>query len=179
MALRVYCTRVDGAKAQWMTLFHQKESHWLFWTCTWNRLDCQWMSWIRFLGSCPTSPVGPSVLRVFFKHLEDSVQNNFIFHLPANLMSWSLHGPCSKPLPWKQLHHSVARGWSVLVMVAARELKEVLTKDRDIPSSVGTGLSREEPAGQRDCRAETIDACLQEITEAMDDDFWTVTYQPA
>lgn len=64
-------------------------------------------------------------------------------------------------------------------MVAARELKEVLTKDRDIPSSVGTGLSREEPAGQRDCRAETIDACMQEITEAMDDDFWTVTYQPA
>lgn len=71
------------------------------------------------------------------KHLEDSLQNNFVFHLPANLMTWTLYGPCSKPLSWEQLLHSVARGRLVLIMVAAKELKEVLTEDKDLPSLVG------------------------------------------
>lgn len=61
------------------------------------------------------------------------------FHLPAKLMTWSQYGSCSKPLSQKQLHHSVARRWSVLVTVAAKELKEVLTEDRDLPSPVGMG----------------------------------------
>lgn len=52
-------------------------------------------------------------------------------------MTWSLYGPHSKPLSWEQLHRSVARGGSALVMMAAKELKGVLTEDTDLPSTAG------------------------------------------
>lgn len=66
--------------------------------------------WIMFLGSCLTDSASWKAFWVCREHLENSVQNDFIFHLPANLMTWSLDGAHSKPLPCRQLHRSVATG---------------------------------------------------------------------
>lgn len=138
------------------------------------------MSGIRFLGSCLTGPAGPNELKLFCKHLEDSVQNDFIFHLPANLMTRSLCGPCSKPLSWKQLHCTVARGGPVLVMVAAKELKEALTEDRDLPNFVGMDAAERNQQAREaaaEGAAEQKPQMKQEITEVMGDDLWTGTCQ--
>lgn len=101
----------------------------------------------QVFGELPDRPSRPKHIEgICCEHLEDSVQNDFIFHLSADLMTRSPYGPFSKPLSWKQLHHSVARGRLELVMAAAKELKEGLTEDRDLPSSVSV-----DSAGQEAC----------------------------
>lgn len=96
------------------------------------------MSWIKHLCTA-----GPNVLRLKLQ-TPTGLQNDFICHLPAMFLILSLYGPCSKPLSLKQLDHSVAIRCSLLAMMLAKELKELLTEDRELPGSGWQG-----PAGQR------------------------------
>lgn len=142
----VCCIRADWAKDQWMTLFHQT---WVKQTVLNMQVKRGWtVNW--WVGL------------VFWGAAQWAQQD---FHLPANLMTWSQYGPCSKPPSWKQLYLSVARRWSVLVMVAAKELKDVLTEDWELPNSAG----RES--------AEKNQEPIKAAAEMIDNDVWKLIYQ--